>query len=77
MGPPRPTYTPTPVQHVTPIAHPYYHAYGPGHPSSVFAVMPQEDPSWWEQQNSWGYQEQGYEWGPENYEGPPSMADQR
>jgi len=77
MGLPRPAYMPTPVQHVMPVAHPYYQAYGPSHPSSVFAVMPQEDASWWEQQNGWGYQDLGYEWGPENCEGPPSMADQQ
>jgi hypothetical protein len=68
---------PTPVQHVMTTNYSYQQPYGNLQPAPVYAIGPQEESSWGDQNDTWGVPEPGYDWTPENYGGPLPALDQQ
>ncbi|KAG1818249.1 hypothetical protein EV424DRAFT_1540191 [Suillus variegatus] len=73
----RPSYLPTPVQHITATTYPQYGAYGTAGTMPIYTVAPQEELGGWSGQDHWIAQEPGQDWVPENYMEPLPMLDQQ
>ncbi|KAG2141360.1 hypothetical protein DEU56DRAFT_911467 [Suillus clintonianus] len=73
----RPGYAVTPVQYVTSDTHPNYGTYRATTTTPVYTIAQHEEQGGWDGQDTWGMQEAGYDWIPENGLGPLPTADQQ